>query len=224
MASAIYASVDAVNKHRTIFTNIPKDVSLTSNQYNELLELEKAYDSQYKNEFTLARSFNISGTDNPGIHFFCLEKGFALKQLAHNSSLDILVIHLLTHKLTMLDDVSLKNPGIARKFLSERFALMVNPTVLNNFDIFKTVFNTVKDGDRGVIVEALMEGLKTASIDVFMYVIVWVADGNKKSVSKYVKILNSREKEIEEWAVANNHEVAGLPASWILGIYGILTG
>lgn len=217
--SKIYAPVNSVTSKRRISTNIPADIQLTSEQVREVLQLEYDYANSMLSEVKLAKKFEVINTKNAGIHFFCLENNFALLHLAKNHNIDTLVAMLINHRLNLLDKQSEK--GLVRKPYSERYALLTNPAILGNLELFKTIFDSTKEEDKGTIVSTLIFNMQDADVEVLVYIIAWVAEADKPRMLKYVDVLKKREAEIEEWAVANDHMIAGLPTSWILAMYGI---
>lgn len=220
MSSKIYAPVNSVRNVNAIKTNIPLDITISSAQYEQLSKLEADYFEGIFNETKLAKKHEVISVNNPGIFFFCLEQNFALLHLAKNPNLDSFTAMLLNNKLNVLSSASDATGG--RKLFSERYALLVNPTVLSDLNLFRIVFSSISDSDKAVIVESLISHIGEADVEVLVSIIAWVADVNKERMKTYVSVLKKRENEIEAWAVKNNHEIAGLPTSWILGMYGII--
>lgn len=119
--STIYAPVNSVNTFRTIKTALPLDVNLSDEETKELLSLERLYLTSGRNAEQLAKEFNVWGTTNEGIHYFCIENAFNLRKLAKNRNLTPVTIFLLHQAI--------------KKYVSEgkaalSFALLTNPFCL----------------------------------------------------------------------------------------------
>lgn len=211
--STIYAPLNSVNTFRTVSTELPLDINLTKDEKNELIELERLTATSSFTPVQLAKRFNVSTTENVGIHYFCVEKDSSLLLLARNPHLSPLLVFLIERKLTSTETVSA---------ISTRCALLSNPAVLENPNLFKLLFGNLPDVTAANFLSVYNHTMEKANIDIFMFMLAKVGD-NASDTEKtlYSRYAERRKDEVYAWAEKSAPDFVDLPLSWILRAYGL---
>ena len=219
--STIYAAVNSVNTYRTPKTNLPLDVNLTKGETALLLNLERTYETASFSPVKLTAMFDIHKTTNEGIHHFCVERNLNLKALAKNSNISPMVAFLIHNKIAAtkpVDQLVIFN------------ALMSNAVVFSNVNlfnvIFKTAFENFSEGKNKETAFALLKALTIilphVNAGVFITLLPEVGNlENSELNEKYYKLANERKEDIVKFVRDNVPDLADLPFSWILRVYGI---
>jgi hypothetical protein len=211
--STIYAPLNSVNTFRTVSTELPLDLDLTKDEKNELIELERLTATSSFTPVQLAKRFNVSTTKNVGIHYFCVEKNSSLLLLARNPHISPLLVFLIERKLTSTETVSA---------ISTRCALLSNPAVLENPNLFKLLFGNLPDVTAANFLSVYNHTMEKANIDIFMFMLVKVGE-NASDTEKtlYSRYAERRKDEVYAWAEEFAPDFVDLPLSWILRAYGL---
>lgn len=212
MTAKIYAPVNSVNQHKTYRTVLPKDIILTTEEANELIELEKAHEAGWTQNLINSRIAKIATTANQGIHFFCMEKQFSLRTLAANPHLSPVTVFLMLHQLEA------KNIDYADSFLIQ---FLRNPVVLKDSSLFKMVFSKLKEQYTRNVFEFALTHLDAMSTANFMLVLSEAGIAIEGVRSVYYKKAMLREEELKVYIDESMPEVSGLPLNWVLRMYGI---
>lgn len=212
MATKIYAPVNSVNQHKTYHTVLPKDIILTTEEANQLIELEKAHENGWTPNLINNRIVNISTTKNQGVHFFCMEKQFSLRTLAINPNLSPVTVFLMLHQ------IDAKKMGYTDSFLLQ---FLRNPVVVKDATLFKMVFSKLKEQYPRNVFDFMLTHLDSMCVANVMLVLseAGVAEDTVRSV--YYKKAMLREDELKGYIDASMPEVSGLPLNWVLRMYGI---
>lgn len=210
--STIYAPLNSVNTFRTVQTELPLDMTLSKDEKNELIELEKLTATSSFTPVQLAQRFNVSTTTNAGIHYFCVGNNFSLQLLARNPNLAPLLVFLINLKLTAT------SPSNAT---STRGSLLSNPVVLRNLDLFKVIFGALTTDGASNFFAIYGRTMGKVNIEIFMFLLAEVGDiTDEPTKSLYARRAKDREQEVYVWAGEHAPDFAGLPLSWILRAYG----
>jgi hypothetical protein len=198
-------------------TTLPEGLVLSTLDRIELFELEYAYERFPDARQNISETFNFSKTKNEGIHYFALEKNYALSFLIPNVFLSPEFARLLFEKLNSESESRLRiSPLFYYNFLN-------NKAFYNNRSLFKEIFNRAFVEDRQDSLAILQSAARILPIDLLMLLILKV--GEVKSIemsSSYSAIAYSRKPEVLQWVKVYNPEFANLPLNWILKTYGFL--
>lgn len=216
--ATIYAPLNAVDTHRTIRTMLPSDVNLTREQHNDLLTLEKKFKT-HGESMVVARDFKVQSTNNPGIHYFCVENNFALLYLSSNPNLSPMIVFLLVNKWAS---------EIAP--ISVMFNLLSNEAVASDIGLFKFVVGKLSDSNfsKQDILVSFLSKMNSVPVELFMFMFEEIGlNGTVTDKRKSLTVAEQRVKEINGWLV--NHEdetyqqMATIPFSWVAGMFGYET-
>lgn len=207
----IIAKVDSVNHRKTTTTVIPGNVELSPEERKELYEFEgRALDNLPYNKREL------STTTNQGLHYFAIEQG-EVSYLAPNPNISEMVAYLLT----LSKAVKTTSPFIFY------FSLARNPRVQSNLVIFKSLLTSASNHSdvafEMVISTVILGNSNDLSPEVFMYIMEEMLSNNIE-ISSPDPIINwvmNNSAQLNTYLNSVGHELAGLPASWLLTIWGL---
>lgn len=211
----IITKIDAVNHRKDIATMLPADLELTPAQRQELYELEGQINNRYNKI-----DYTISNSTNPGVHYFALENK-KYTHLAGNTSISETVAFLLTIRTPLPSD---------RPF---RFYanISTNPVVQGNVTLFKSLLRTASEAQKTIpyayetVVSGFFNNMSEATDPaLFLYINdlalgMMLTEDFKKLIITWV---NNNHARLEQHLKDTNNDLAGLPASWLLTVWGYL--
>lgn len=219
-----------ISDYTTYKTVLPPEVKLTPYEIAELSELEEQCDRItsvkpiHKLTFDSSRGmsvpsnmvlhFSFIATTNVGVHYMCVERNIALRVLSNNLSLSkemILLIFRRNQKLRGQDKEATE------------FNLLAHKNVYTDLDFFKTLYNQIMlDTSIRYLLNSIRGYLAYTPINILMFMlheVVLFAD--EKIIQEYAEVAIRRKEMVLEWVAQNEPELAGLPLSWVLKVYGI---
>lgn len=231
--ATIYASIDAVNHHRSMETLIPDDVILSSEEEIEVYEFERAL--RKDNSTTLTRNWrvNLSTTDNKGLFYASIETRMMLDYVALNPNIDSTIAVLIANAIKKKSDTHV--------LIIAGLSLLSNPVVRDNSALFQYVWNMLMDVNQkdsspsdtfeplrfSIAIVKNKDQLAENCLFVLSSSVHLIENDNYSAGAKkdYIDVarkwIETHETETLQWVAENQPDFENLPIDWLLALWGL---
>jgi hypothetical protein len=231
---AIYASLDAVNHHKSIETILPADIELKWYEKDELFNWEEKLLKPMNNAGRREWSITLQNTKNVGLLFLGIEKGY-YKEICYNINLSPLMIGLVLHHLKNPEEVliigslliSHVNVFGNKNILSKVWEKMTNPQVIEFAKTHKLdyILSTVASIDPAITTNS------PERTDALIYLysrcgeLLHDAQNYSESIKKICRLasrwMTDNEQLVFQWLAVNQPDMADLPIDWVITLWNL---
>jgi hypothetical protein len=204
-------------------TILPSNVILTPEEQIELRNFEQDYavalepmtnaSNAAVKRSQVSLKYNLVGTNNAGIHYYCANEQTTLSVLAKNKEI---TPHIVSLMLETAEKFSSSSP------ITIRYLLLRNPIVYSDVEFFKQTFSKMLPSSCFMTLNDFIYYDEVVNVGVLMFLFN-VASKNPAisnyTRQSYIEAIERREKDVFAWLKKENPVLVGLPLSWVLQVY-----